>query len=171
MFYNCVLAPAAYDQMEEKYKDIPCNHCINKQYGCPEKQAIQVGYERFIPIENDAKELPICKIWCRKCKGKTGEIQHEVLWNRRNAYAIKCPICNSEFLLYRDKVKYEYTGYTDFNGEFVPADPYHTRQIRQIGHFFERRNNEPETVLVASFGENSDDNSAMAVALKKAGII
>ena len=168
MFGNCVLVPATYYALKEKYTDSPCNHCVNKKFGCPEKQPVRVGYNSFIPIEDDPKELPKCGIWCKDCKAKNGKIQHEVLWNARRAYAIKCSICGAEFLLYKDKVSAEYTGYTNGRGEFVPADPYGKRDIAFIGNH--NREHKEEAVLFASFGEGENSSmSTMMEALKKAG--
>lgn len=164
MLENCVLIPANYYELKEKYADSPCNHCIYKQYGCPDKKAIRIGLNSFIPIENDSKELPKCGIWCRNCKTTNGRIQHEVLWNAKRAYAIKCPVCGSEFLLYKEKVRYEYTGYKNMNGEFVPPDPYRKR----ITNIFSGHNEEP--TLIASFGEEEQHTSTMMEALKRAGI-
>ena len=169
MLRNCVLVPATYYRIKEKYEDSPCNHCINKQFGCPDKEPIQVGFDRFIPIENDPEELPICGIWCRECKDKSGKIQHEVLWNARRAYAIKCPICGSEFLLYKDKVRAEYTGYQNAFGEFVSADLYGTRITKMINSYTCEFKDEPAK-LVASFGEDTSTSPMMA-ALKKAGVL
>ncbi len=166
MLGNCVLAPAAYDWLKEKYGDSPCNHCINKQFGCPKKKAIRVGYSSFIPIEDDPKELPKCGIWCRDCKQRNGKIQHEVLWNGRRAYVIKCPVCGSEFLLYRDKVRYEYTGFKNGMGEFVPPDPYGTRRKPSI---FGSDKEEPD-VIFATFGDDGQSTSTFMDALKRAGI-
>lgn len=169
MFGNCVLVPATYYRIKEKYGDSPCNHCINKKFGCPNKKPIQVGFNSFIPIENDSKELPKCKIWCRDCKAENGEIWHEVFWNGRRAYAIKCPICGSEFLLYKDKVRAEYTGYTNFKGEFVPADRYGTRITKMLNEYSRTHNEGEASVLVGTFGENISV-SPMMEALKKAGL-
>lgn len=169
MLGNCVLVPATYYRIKEQYGDSPCNHCVNKQFGCPDKEPVRVGFNSFIPIENDPKELPICGIWCRECKDKNGKIQHEVLWNSKRAYAIKCPICGSEFLLYRDKVRAEYTGYKNALGEFVPADLYGERTTKMINSYTRKLENEP-TPLIASFGEDTSTSPMMA-ALKKAGVV
>lgn len=169
MLGNCVLVPATYYRIKERYKDSPCNHCINKQFGCPDKKSIQVGMHLFIPIEDSPAELPKCKIWCRNCKAENGEIQHEVLWNGKRAYAIMCPICRSEFLLYKDKVRYQYTGYKNFKGEFVPPDRYGNRRYPVLEEMA-RRYDEPDT-LVASFGsEDGNSTSTMLEALRKAGL-
>ena len=168
MLGNCVLVPATYYAIKEKYEDSPCNHCINKQFGCPNKKPVRVGFNSFIPIEDDVKELPICGIWCKKCKAKNAKVEHEVFWNARRAYAIKCPICGSEFLLYRDKVRAEYTGYTNFKGEFVPADPYGTRLTKMLNET-NLTYTEEEPSLVATFGEDASV-SPMMEALKKAGL-
>lgn len=166
MLGNCVLVPATYYRIKEKYGDSPCNHCINKQFGCPQKKAIRVGYNSFIPIEDDPKELPKCGIWCRDCKQRNGKIQHEVLWNGRRAYVIKCPVCGSEFLLYKDKVRYEYTGFKNGKGEFIPPDPYGTRRMPSI---FGSDKGEPD-VLIATFGDDGQSTSTFMDALKRAGI-
>ena len=169
MVENCVLVPATYYRIKEKYGDSPCNHCVNRQFGCPNKKAIRVGLDSFIPIENDPKELPICGIWCRKCKAESGKIQHEVLWNAKRAYAIKCPICGSEFLLYKDKVRAESTGYKNGFGEFVLADLYGARTTEIINSYTRKLKDEPDR-LVASFGEDTSTSPMMA-ALKKAGVV
>lgn len=169
MLGNCVLVPATYYRIKEKYGDSPCNHCINKQFGCPDKNPIQWGYDLFIPIENSPEELPRCKIWCRNCKAENGEIKHEVLWNGKRAYAIECPICRAKFLLYKDKVRYQYTGYKNFKGEFVPPDRYGTRRNEAMERM-SRRSDEPDK-LVASFGSGYDSPfSTMLDALRRAGL-
>lgn len=168
MFSNCVLVPAAYYAMKEKHGDSPCNHCIYKKYGCPEKQAIRVGMWKFIPIENDPMELPKCKIWCKKCKAENAEIKHEVIWNARKAYAIRCPICQSEFLLYKDKVRYQYTGFKNGLGEFVPPDKYGNRRNEALERMA-READEPDRVI-ASFGGSNTGTSTMLEALKRAGL-
>ena len=166
MLANCVLVPAVYYDLKEKYEDSPCNHCVNRQFGCPDKRPIRVGWSSFIPIEDDPEELPKCGIWCRECKEKNGKIQHEVLWNGKRAYVIKCPICGSEFLLYKSKVQYQYTGFTNFKGEFVPPDPYGERRISNIF-----TTNKEEDVLIATFGEESQSTmSTMMEAMMRAGI-
>lgn len=166
MIGNCVLVPATYYRIKEKYGDSPCNHCINKQFGCPEKKAIQVGLNRFIPIENSPEELPKCGIWCKSCKAKNGKIQHEVLWNAKRAYVIKCPICGAEFMLYKDKVRYQYTGYRNMKGEFVPPDPYGTMRTKT----FESKEKEPAE-LIATFGERNPEKTTLQEALEKAGLM
>ncbi len=165
MLKNCVLAPATYYRIKEKFTDSVCNHCINSTFGCPNKEPIVVksnGWnERFIPIESHSSELPKCKIWCRSCKQENAEIQHEIFWNNRHAYAIKCPICGAEFKLYKDKVRAQYTGYTNYLGKFVPPDKYGNRWRNNHSE-----KDEPAT-LVGSFGDQREDT--MADALKKAG--
>ena len=169
MFYKCVLVPAVYLKLREKYGDEACKHCIYNQYGCLEKEAITFNGYRYIPIEESKEDLPKCKIWCKNCKAENGLILHEVLWNGRHAYAIKCHVCGAEFLLYKGKVHAEYTGYVNMNGEYVSPHKYRSL-YREFCAEDSRRSARTEVEHVATFGEETG-NSAMKEALKKAGII
>ena len=170
MFYNCVLVPATYYKLKEKYGEDACEHCVYHQYGCPEKYAITFNGYRYIPIEESKKVLPKCRIWCKNCKAKNGLIQHEVLWNCRHAYAIKCDVCGAEFLLYRDKVSAEYTGFVNMREEYVSPHEYRSME-REFCAKESRRRLRPEVEHVATFGEENGGNTAMEEALKRAGII
>ena len=166
---NCVLAPATYYKMKEMYSDSPCNHCMYKAFGCPNKQAILVNGYKYIPIEENESKLPKCGIWCKNCKDNTGKIQHEVLWNGHRAYAIKCPICQSEFILYKHKVQYQYTGYVNMKGEFVKPVPYGTKDPREGIFTIQIPSGESEQVYSSEYIQQT--NTAMSDALKKAGLI
>ena len=168
MFGNCVLVPATYYNLTERYTDRPCNHCVYSNYGCPTKNKILVKDHYYIPIENSAEELPKCGIWCKNCKAENGKIQHEVLWNGRHAYAIKCKVCGAEFLLYKEKVHQQYTGFVNGNGNFVKPDKYGNRLARELMAMNSKREDE-EPELVLSIGAEESSN-VFADAFKKAGI-
>lgn len=163
MLGNCVLVPATYYRMKEKYGNDTCKHCINHRYGCPTKSKITVGLESFIPVEDNESELPKCGIWCRTCKQNSGKIKHEVIWNGKNSYVIKCPICGSEFLLYKAKVRSEYTGFTNMKGEFVKPDLY-----GKTNPFKYPIEDKPDELIASVRVDNA--STIMMDALKKAGI-
>lgn len=171
MFDNCVLVPATYYKLKEKYGKDTCEHCMYHQYGCPEKDSITFKGHRYLPLEESEKVLPRVKIWCRECKAKNAEIQHEVFWNCKPAYAIQCPVCGAEFLLYKQKVHVEYTGFVNKKGEYVSPHEYRERIKAWCGEDA-RKDNQPEAEHVATFWEEENgENTAMKDALKRAGII
>lgn len=129
MLENCVLTPEAYKKMWSIHVDDPCKHCMFKSFGCPDKQAISVNGQKFIPIEDDESKLPKCGIYCKNCKGNTAKIEHEILWNCNKSYAIKCPVCKSEFILYKYKVQHQYTGYENMEGKFVQPILYGKKEM------------------------------------------
>lgn len=122
---NCVLVPASYYSIKEKYpEDSPCKHCVYHKYGCPNQPTFVLNGYKYIAIEQDAKELPKNEIWCKKCKSNSGKIFHKTLWNARPAFAIKCKYCGSEYMMYEDRIRAQYTGFTNGFGDFVHADPH-----------------------------------------------
>lgn len=121
MFYNCVLSPKSYKELKEKYGDNACEHCIYHRYNCPNRETIIVNGSKFIPIENK-KILPKYKVCCEDCGILSGIIKHIVLWRGKNAYAIKCHVCGTEYLLYPEIVEAEYKNATGRVGKCISLE-------------------------------------------------
>lgn len=134
MMEYCVISYAAQEEIRKRHPEEPiCNHCVYGLNGC--NGTAETTFEmkvfslpqRFVIAEESPEDLPETGIWCKHCKGNCGKIFHETLWNGKWAYAIKCPQCGSTWMLYKSKVRREYTGFINLKGEFVPPMRYGCR--------------------------------------------
>lgn len=124
---KCVVPYAGRRMLVEKHPGSnPCDYCVYHKYGCPNQPTFEVNSHMYMAIEQSADELPKQGIYCKKCRCTSGKIKHETLWNGRNSYFVSCPHCGSKFLLYKERVQSQYTGFVNGRGDFVHPDPYNT---------------------------------------------
>lgn len=167
---SCVMVPFTYMELQRKYPhDSPCNHCYYHQYGCPNVKSFTIRLHKFIAIEKDADELPKCGIWCKNCKDRSGKIFHKTLFNGRFAFAVRCPRCGGEFVLYESKVRQEYTGFINGNGEFVSPNSYGTSKptVKPIV----KPVSVPQEKNIVYSSRSTNEPTAMEIALRKAGLL
>lgn len=130
----CLISYAAQEEIWKRHPEEPiCNHCVYGLNGCNgtagttfEMKVFSLT-KRFVIAEESPEDLPKTGIWCKHCQDNCGKIFHETLWNGKWAYAIKCPRCGSTWMLYKDRVQQEYTGFTNSAGDFVPPMRYGCR--------------------------------------------
>ena len=174
MFSNCVISPAHWEHLREEFPgDSPCEHCPFHKYGCPDKKPFEVGFQRFVAIEQSPDELPKCGIWCKNCKDTSGKIIHKTLWNGKPAFAVKCH-CGETFLLYESKVHREYTGFFNLKGDYVPPVRYGTQNSYRFQKPILRSElslGEDKTVWTTDLVQADSTPTAMELALKKAGLL
>lgn len=131
MMEYCLISYAAQEEIRKRHPEEPiCNHCVYGLNGC--NGTAETTFEmkvfsltqRFVIAEESPEDLPKTGVWCKRCKDNCGKIFHKTLWSGKWAYAIKCPRCGNEWMLYKSKVRQEYTGFTNMLGEFVPPQRY-----------------------------------------------
>lgn len=127
----CLISYLAQEEIQKRHPDEPiCSHCVYGLNGCDGTESTTFEmkvfslHQRFVICEETPEQLPKNGIWCKHCKGNCGRIFHETLWNAKMAYAIRCSHCGNEWMLYKSKVKQEYTGFVNMLGEFVPPQRY-----------------------------------------------
>lgn len=125
----CLICWAEKEHIMGKYPgENVCEHCFYRNYGCDGTEATTFTMkpftltERFVIAEQSPEELPKTRAWCNKCKENCGKVIHATIWNARDAYAIKCPRCGNEWLLYKSRYQQQYTGYINGKGEYVSPD-------------------------------------------------
>lgn len=131
MMEFCLISYAAQEEIRKRHPEgSVCDHCIYGLNGCTgtaestfEMKVFSL-HQRFVIAEESPEDLPKNGIWCKRCKDNCGKIFHETLWNGKLAYAIRCPHCGNEWMLYKSKVRQEYTGFTNMLGDFVPPQRY-----------------------------------------------
>lgn len=127
----CLISYAAQEEIRKRHPEgSVCDHCVYRLNGCTgtaestfEMKVFSL-HQRFVIAEESPEDLPKNGIWCKHCKDNCGRIFHETLWNGKWAYAIRCPHCRSEWMLYKSRVRQEYTGFTNMLGDFVPPKRY-----------------------------------------------
>jgi len=64
--------------------------------------------------------LPRISMHCNKCNKSTGKFVAKVMNNRKECYVIQCNTCRSRWMMNVSAYEVKYSGYTNYNGDYVP---------------------------------------------------